>query len=66
MSQPAKLRYQKITGELSKGYLETQILRCRDSLAVIDFSQLKQDRKAARVAIDDYIFLHFTTESANH
>ena len=42
MSQPAKLRYQKITGELSKGYLETQIIRCRDNLAALDFSQLSQ------------------------
>jgi hypothetical protein len=42
MSQSAKLRYQKITGELSNGYLEKQIIRCRDNLAAIDFSQLSQ------------------------
>jgi len=29
-SQNAKLRYQKITGELSNGYLERQIIYCRD------------------------------------
>ena len=42
MSQSAKLRYQKIIRELSNGYLETQILRCRDNLAAIDFSALNQ------------------------
>ncbi len=40
MNQAARLRYQKISGELSKGYLESQIIRCRDNLATIDFSQL--------------------------
>ena len=42
MNQSAKLRYQKITVELSHGYLETQIIRCRDNLGAIDFSQLNQ------------------------
>ncbi len=42
MSQSAKLRYQKIIRELSNGYLETQIIRCRDNLATLDFSQLSQ------------------------
>ncbi|GET36394.1 DNA-cytosine methyltransferase [Microseira wollei NIES-4236] len=42
MSQSAKLKYQKIAGELSKGYLEQQIIRCRDNLAELDFSRLSQ------------------------
>ena len=42
MSQSAKLKYQKITGELSTGYLEKQIIKCKDNLAIIDFSQLSQ------------------------
>ena len=44
MSQPAKLRYQKITGELSKGYLETQILRCRDTDEKIRFNEMKDEK----------------------
>lgn len=42
MSQSAKLRYQKIATELSNGYLEKQILLCRDKLAVLDCLQLNQ------------------------
>jgi hypothetical protein len=44
MSQPAKLRYQKITGELSKGYLETQILRCTDTDEKIRFNEMKDEK----------------------
>ncbi|MFB2917082.1 hypothetical protein [Aerosakkonema funiforme] len=40
MSQSAKLRYQKIATELANGYLEKQIIACRDNLAILDFSQL--------------------------
>lgn len=42
MSQLAKLRYQKIALALSNGYLEEQIILCRDNLAVFDCSQLSQ------------------------
>jgi hypothetical protein len=42
MNQSAKLRYQKITGELSSGYLEKQIIKCKANLAALDFSQLNQ------------------------
>ncbi|MDH6059402.1 hypothetical protein NWP17_02945 [Chrysosporum bergii ANA360D] len=40
MSQAAKARYKKITGELANGYLETQILACRDDSEHLDFSEL--------------------------
>jgi len=43
MSQSAKLRYQKISIELANGYLENQILICRDNLTAVDFSKLNQD-----------------------
>lgn len=42
MSQSAKLRYQKITIELSNGYLVKQIIHCRDHASELDFLQLKQ------------------------
>lgn len=42
MSQQAKLRHQKITSELANGYLEKQIIKCRDDLSSIDFYQLEQ------------------------
>lgn len=42
MSQLAKLRYQKISMELSNGYLEQKIMLCRDNLAVLDCSQVSQ------------------------
>lgn len=47
MSQSAKLRYQNITRALSSGYLEQQIILCRDNLAAIDFSQLSQIHTSA-------------------
>jgi hypothetical protein len=43
MSQATKLRYQKITTELSNGYLERQIIHCRDRAFEIDFLQLTQN-----------------------
>ncbi|MBD1896469.1 hypothetical protein [Coleofasciculus sp. FACHB-129] len=42
MSQTAKLKYQKIALELSQGYLEKQIILCRDNLAALNLSQLSQ------------------------
>lgn len=45
MSQAAKIRYKKITTELSSGYLERQILLCRNSSSNLDFSQLSQEHK---------------------
>lgn len=45
MSQAAKIRYKKITTELSNGYLERQILLCRNSSSNLDFSQLSQEHK---------------------
>lgn len=42
MSQLTKTRYQKIAVKLSSGYLEEQIILCRDNLAVLDCSQLSQ------------------------
>jgi len=42
MSQSAKLKYQKIAIELSNGYLEQQIILCRNSLAALEFSHLTQ------------------------
>lgn len=42
MTQAAKLRYKKIAGELSNGYLERQILACRDRTSNLDFSELTQ------------------------
>lgn len=42
MSQPAKQRYEKIQKQLKNGYLERQIIRCRDSAADLDFSRLNQ------------------------
>lgn len=45
MSQSAQLRYQKISEELSKDYLERQILICRDRCSDLDFSQLRQEHQ---------------------
>ncbi|MFK0731680.1 MAG: hypothetical protein ACFKPT_17785 [Gloeotrichia echinulata GP01] len=42
MSQSARLRYQKITSELSNSYLESQIIHCRDHASEINFLQLNQ------------------------
>lgn len=40
-SQNAKLRYKKITMELSNGYLERQIIYCRDRASSLELSQLR-------------------------
>lgn len=45
MSQAAKARYSKIAAALSDGYLESQILACRDSTSNLDFSELAQAHK---------------------
>jgi hypothetical protein len=45
MNQAAKTRYKKIAVELSNGYLERQILACRDRSLNIDFSELTQAHK---------------------
>lgn len=45
MSQAAKDRYTRITAELSNGYLERQILACRDKSSNIDFSNLAQTHR---------------------
>ena len=45
MSQAAKTRYKKIAVELSKGYLERQILFCRDYSSNLDFLALIQVHK---------------------
>lgn len=45
MSQSAKTRYKKIAAELSNGYLERQILVCRDRSSAIDFSKLLQAQR---------------------
>lgn len=45
MSQAAKIRYKKIAVELSNGYLERQILACRDKSSNLDFSELTQAHK---------------------
>lgn len=42
MSQSARLRYQKITTELSNSYLAKQIIHCRVHAEQLDFLQLKQ------------------------
>lgn len=42
VNQTAKQRYRNITTALSNGYLETQLLICRDS-SNLDFSQLNQN-----------------------
>lgn len=42
MSQSARLRYQKITSELSNSYLAKQIIHCRDHADEVDFLQLNQ------------------------
>jgi hypothetical protein len=40
-SQNSKLRYQKIVRELSSGYLERQIIYCRDRAGSLELSQLQ-------------------------
>ncbi len=45
MNQAAKIRYKKIAVELSTGYLERQILFCRDYSSNIDFLILNQTHK---------------------
>ncbi|MHC5938326.1 hypothetical protein [Nostoc sp.] len=45
MSQAAKIRYKKIAVELSTGYLERQILFCRDYSSNLDFLALNQAHK---------------------
>ncbi|MBN3891724.1 MAG: hypothetical protein HWQ43_22055 [Nostoc sp. JL31] len=45
MSQAAKIRYKKIAVELSTGYLERQILFCRDYSSNLDFLTLNQPHK---------------------
>lgn len=52
MSQAAKARYTKIAVELSNGYLERQILACRDRSSNLDFSSLTQ---AHRLLLDRLI-----------
>lgn len=42
MNQAAKTRYRKIATELSNGYLEREILACRDRSSNLDFSELTQ------------------------
>ncbi len=42
MSQSAKLKSHKIARELANGYLEEQIIICRDKVTYLDFSQLSQ------------------------
>ena len=43
MNQAAKVRYKKIEIELSSGYLERQILACRDISSNFNFSELSQE-----------------------
>ncbi|MEH2326632.1 MAG: hypothetical protein V7K32_24330 [Nostoc sp.] len=45
MNQAAKIRYKKIAVELSTGYLERQILFCRDYSSNLDFLVLNQAHK---------------------
>ncbi len=45
MNQAAKIRYKKIAVELSTGYLERQILFCRDYSSNLDFLILNQTHK---------------------
>ncbi len=45
MNQAAKTRYRKIISELSAGYLEKQIIICRDNSSNLDFSELTQEEK---------------------
>ncbi len=45
MNEAAKTRYKKIILEFSGGYLEKQILVCRDNSSNLDFSQLTQEQK---------------------
>lgn len=42
MNPATKARYARIANELSKGYLERQILLCRDNSSSLDFSGLDQ------------------------
>lgn len=45
MSQAAKVRYNRIAVELANGYLERQILACRDRSSNLDLSSLTQEHK---------------------
>ena len=45
MNQSAKIRYRKIISQLSAGYLEKQIIICRDNSSKLDFSKLTQEQK---------------------
>jgi hypothetical protein len=45
MNQAAKIRYKKIAVELSTGYLERQILFCKDYSSDLDFLVLSQEHK---------------------
>lgn len=45
MSQATNIRYKKIAVELSRGYLERQILSCRDASSNINFLQLIETHK---------------------
>jgi hypothetical protein len=45
MNQAAKARYKKIATELATGYLEQQILLCRNQSSPLDFSQLAPVQK---------------------
>jgi hypothetical protein len=46
MNQETKVRYGKITQELSNNYLENQILDCRDRSSSLNFSSLIQEHKS--------------------
>ena len=48
-SESARLRYQKIAIGLANGYLERQILLCRDSFTGVDFAQLQRRREIAPI-----------------
>jgi hypothetical protein len=50
MNQATKARYSRISAELSNGYLERQILACRDRSSNLDFSELTQ---AHRLLLED-------------
>ncbi|NJL64149.1 MAG: hypothetical protein HC903_22840 [Methylacidiphilales bacterium] len=46
MNQQAKTRYRKIMSKLATGYLEKQILVCRDNSSNLNFIQLNQEQKS--------------------
>ncbi len=45
MNKAAKIRYEKIKSQLSDGYLEQQIIRCRDNSSNLYFPKLTQEQK---------------------